>query len=272
VIGTLRGATVVLTGASTGIGRATALALAGQAGRLILHGLEPESEIGDLLGTLRGSGAEIDYLSADYGEPADVGRLARDIREKTDRIDLLINNAARPGAPTRMVTKDGVEVTFQTNYLAPVQLTTRLLDLVSQRIINIVSETHFSATLRLDDLSVVEGENRERTPSGAYAHSKLALVTYTNWLAAHRPDPEVDMVSQHPGVISTGLLHAMFAIEGASPEHAASNIEYVAGLRGDNGTYYDERRPQPPNPQASDRATQERLHEITVHMLDKERS
>jgi hypothetical protein len=64
----------------------------------------------------------------------------------------------------------------------------------------------------------------------------------------------------------------MFAIEGASPESAASNIEYVASLSGDNGTYYDERRPQRPNPQASDRETQERLHEITVRMLEEERS
>jgi NAD(P)-dependent dehydrogenase (short-subunit alcohol dehydrogenase family) len=209
-------------------------------------------------------------LSADYGDPAEVDRLARDIREKTDRIDLLINNAARPGAPTHTVTKDGVEVTLQTNYLAPVALTTALLDLVSGRIVNVVSETHFSATLRLDDLNL-EGRHGY-SPSGAYAHSKLALVTYTNWLAAHRPDPKVDMVSQHPGVISTGLLHAMFAIEGASPERAASNIEYVASLSGDNGTYYDERRPQWPNPQASDRETQERLHEITVRMLEEERS
>jgi hypothetical protein len=68
-------------------------------------------------------------------------------------------------------------------------------------------------------------------------------------------------------VISTGLLHAMFSVGGAPPEQAAANIRHVASLSHDNGTYYDERRPEPPNPQASDRATQDRLHDITWRML-----
>jgi NAD(P)-dependent dehydrogenase (short-subunit alcohol dehydrogenase family) len=106
------------------------------------------------------------------------------------------------------------------------------------------------------------------SPSTAYAHSKLALVTYSCWLAAHRPSPSLDVVSMHPGVISTRLLHAMFSIAGDRPQYAAANIRYVASRRGDNnGTYYDERTPQPPNPQASDPAIQNRLHDITSRTL-----
>jgi NAD(P)-dependent dehydrogenase (short-subunit alcohol dehydrogenase family) len=105
------------------------------------------------------------------------------------------------------------------------------------------------------------------SPSTAYAHSKLALVTYSCWLAAHRPSPSLDVVSMHPGVISTRLLHAMFSIAGDRLQYAAANIRYVASRRGDNGTYYDERTPQPPNPQASDPAIQNRLHDITSRTL-----
>jgi NAD(P)-dependent dehydrogenase (short-subunit alcohol dehydrogenase family) len=261
----------VLTGATTGIGRATALSIAGQADRLVLHGLEPERDVADLLRTVRAAmrpGAQLSYFAADFGDLATVTRLVDDILGATDRIDLLVNNAARPGPPSRTVTDAGNEVTFQTNYLAPVVLTSGLLDAIgkqtSGRVVNVSSATHFSATLRLDDLTLA---HQAYSPSGAYAHSKLALVTYSCWLAAHRPRPSVDVVSMHPGVISTGLLHAMFSVNGDPPEHAAANVRYVASLRDDNGTYYDERNPVAPNSQASDPAAQDRLRDITIRTL-----
>lgn len=264
-------ATMVLTGASTGIGRATALIIAGQAGHLVLHGLEPESAVDDELNRVRAAmrpDARLSYVQADYGELAQVNRLADRIRAATGRIDLLINNAARPGPPARTVNDAGYEVTYQVNYLAPVLLTTRLIDLIGAngpgRIVNVASATHLSASLDLDDL---DRGPRRYSPSAAYAHSKLALVTYSGWLAAHRPRPSIDVVSMHPGVIATGLLHAMFSITGDSPEHAAGNIWYVASRRDDNGAYYDERDPQAPNPQAADPLVQNRLHDLTTAAL-----
>jgi NAD(P)-dependent dehydrogenase (short-subunit alcohol dehydrogenase family) len=252
---------------------ATALALAGSVGRLILHGLEREPDVADLLGTVRTrlpAGAELVYLAADYSDLSDVTRLAERIRAATDWVDILINNAARPGPPTRTVTGAGNEVTFQTNYLVLVLLTGRLIELIGNgaagRIVNIASATDLSAALLLDDLTLAD---HAYSPSTAYAHSKLALVTYSCWLAAHRPSPSVDVVSMHPGVISTRLLHAMFSVAGDRPEHAAGNIQYVAARRHDNGTYYDERRPTRPNPQASDPATQDRLHNITSGILSQ---
>jgi NAD(P)-dependent dehydrogenase (short-subunit alcohol dehydrogenase family) len=267
----IREATIVLTGATTGIGRATALAIADRPGKLILHGLEPEHDVADLLAMVRAAmhpEAQLRYFAADYGELANVTRLARDIRAATDRVDILINNAARPGPPTHSVSGAGHEVTLQTNYLAPVVLTTALIDLIGKRppgrIVNVASATHHSATLRLDDLNLA---HQRYSPSTAYAHSKLALVTYSCWLAAHRPRSSVEVVSMHPGIISTRLLHAMFSIAGDRPEDAAANIRSVASRRGDNGTYYDQRTPEPPNPQASDPAIQNRLHELTSRIL-----
>ena len=264
-------ATVVLTGASTGIGRATALDIARSAGHLVLHGLEPERSVTTLLSGVRATmrpGARLTYLQADYDDLAQVDRLADRITEVTDRIDLLINNAARPGPPARTINDAGVEITLQVNYLAPVLLTGRLIDRIGAggrgRIVNVASATHFSATLDLADFEV--GPHRY-SPSAAYAHSKLALVTYSLWLAAHRPRPALDVVSMHPGVIATGLLHAMFSVTGDAPEYAAHNIIDVASRRDDNGTYYDERDPETPNPQASDPAVQQRLHELTAARL-----
>ncbi|HEX2142394.1 MAG TPA: SDR family NAD(P)-dependent oxidoreductase [Candidatus Limnocylindria bacterium] len=265
-------ATIVLTGATAGIGRATALVLAPAAGHLILHGLERQDDIADLLRALRAAmrpDTRLTYVRADYSDLADVEQLARHIRSATDGIDILINNAARPGPPTRTVSAAGHEITFQTNYLAPVLLTSRIIDLIGSgarqgRIVNVASATHLSATLLLDDLDLA---HHPYSASTAYAHSKLALVTYSCWLAAHRPSRSLDAVSMHPGVISTPLLHAMFSVAGDRPEHAAANIHYVASRRDDNGTYYDERNPTPPNPQATDRAQQDRLHEATVRAL-----
>jgi NAD(P)-dependent dehydrogenase (short-subunit alcohol dehydrogenase family) len=245
----LDGATVVLTGATTGIGRATALAVAPRAGRLIIHGPQSPDEIAGLMDQLRAVG-EVVYLQADYGELAAVDRLAEGIRSATERIDVLINNAARPGAPTRTLSRDGIELTLQTNYLAPVALTTALLDLMpTGRIVNVASATHLSATLYLEDLGL---ERHTYAPSTAYAHSKLALVTYTCWLAKNLPSASIEAVSMHPGVIATDLLHAMFSITGDTVDHAAANLLEVVALTGDNGTYYDERSPAAPNPTAQD--------------------
>lgn len=260
----LAGKTVVLTGATTGIGRAAALALAPQPAMLIIHGPQEATEMVGLTRSLQAAmapGAKLAYFCADYRDLASVVQLARDICSLTHRVDVLINNAARPGPPSRSLSSDGNELTLQTNYLAPVALTTQLLDLIGRdqagRIVNIASATHLSAELHLDDLNLT---HHAYSPVTAYTQSKLALVTYTCWLSQHLPRPSMTAVSMHPGVIATTLLHQMFGAGGDPPEHGASNILQVASHTMDNGTYYDEQRPASPNPTALDATTQNRLH------------
>ena len=132
----LAGKTVVLTGATTGIGRASALALADQPARLVIHGPQAAREVSGLTHSLQAAmqpGAELTYLHSDYSDLASVAQLAQDIRSSAGRIDVLITNAARPGAPARALSSDGNEITLQTNYLAPVALTTLVLDLIGPR-------------------------------------------------------------------------------------------------------------------------------------------
>jgi NAD(P)-dependent dehydrogenase (short-subunit alcohol dehydrogenase family) len=267
----LDGATIVLTGATSGIGRAAAPLLAERAGHLVLHGRQDETQAAGVLREARArlrAGSRLDYLVADLADPSAVPRLARDVRSATERVDVLINNAGRAGPPTRTLAPSGHEVTLQTNYLAPVALTEALLDHIGRdrpgRIVNVASATHYSVDLRLDDLDMAR---QAYAASTAYARTKLALVAWSCWLAAHRPSPSVDVVSMHPGVISTRLLHEMFAIKGDRPEQAAAALLEVASRRGDNGTYYDGTTPALPSAEAADPATQERLREVTLMML-----
>lgn len=143
---------IVLTGATTGIGRATALRLAGRAGHLVLHGLEPESRVADLLGEVRAAlprGGTLSYLAADFSQLVEAERLVSDIRAVTDRVDLLVNNAARPGPASRTVTDTGYEVTFQTNYsVATGPSTRRPTSNTSPRAATTTAPTTTSATPR----------------------------------------------------------------------------------------------------------------------------
>lgn len=252
---------VVLTGATTGIGRATANRLAGRVGHLVLHGLEPHSDVAAFVAGLPG---RVTYLPADFGHLDQIAGLVAATRQATDRVDLLLNNAGRPGARRRELSADGIEATLQTNYLSTVVLSTGLRDRVG-RIINIASATHASEHLDLADLSLAHGGYSAVT---AYARSKLAMVTYTCWLAARLDGSTAEAASMHPGVIRSSLLAGMFAIEGEPPERGADNVLRVAGRPGSiNGRYFDESEPARPNPEAMDPAVQGDLLDRTAAML-----
>ncbi|GIF62317.1 daunorubicin C-13 ketoreductase [Asanoa ishikariensis] len=252
--------TVVLTGATDGIGRATAVRLAGRVGHLVLHGPQPRAELAGFVESLPG---HVTYLPADFGHLGQIAQLAADIREATERVDLLVNNAARPGAPRRELSVDGIEATLQINYLSTVVLSTSLRDRVG-RIINMASATHATEHLDLNDLELAHGGYAAVT---AYARSKLAIVTYTCWLAA-RLDPPTEAAAMHPGVIASSLLASMFAIEGQPPERGADNLLHVATLPSEiNGRYFEERTPSRPNPEAEDPAVQDGLLDRTAELL-----
>ncbi|MFC3505564.1 SDR family NAD(P)-dependent oxidoreductase [Micromonospora krabiensis] len=256
--------TVVLTGATSGIGAAAARLLAGSARRLLVHGPEPDEAARPLREALRSAGgAEIGYLRADFDRLDDVVAIAGEIAARTERVDVLVNNAGRPGAPERTTSHDGHESTLQTNYLAAVLLTELLLPLIpdSGRVVHVSSATHLSATLDLDDLDFADGYE----PTAAYARSKLALTAHAVRQAGYyRPR----IVSVHPGVVGTALLHAMFAVPGGSAAEGAANV-VDAALRADlpDGAYLDERRIAQPAGQVRDPVFRESLHRRTTTLL-----
>jgi NAD(P)-dependent dehydrogenase (short-subunit alcohol dehydrogenase family) len=261
----------LVTGATRGIGAATARRLAPVVEVLFVHGAEPPSAVAGVLGELRAAspGTELVYVRADFDRLAELGGLVDAVARRGAGLDVLVNNAGRPGPGRRTLSADGHEATFQTNYLALVALTSALLGTLASaeraRIVNVASRTHLSARLQLDDLEL----ERDYTPVAAYAHSKLAIVTYTCWLARRLETSAVEAASLHPGVISTELLHAMFGAGGAPADVGARNIVDLVQRPGRvNGQYFDEDRRSDPNPQALAVENQERLLAATTRMLE----
>jgi NAD(P)-dependent dehydrogenase (short-subunit alcohol dehydrogenase family) len=177
----LSDATVLLTGATAGIGRASAVRLAPRVGTLLVHGPQDAAVVKPLISELRELAASerVVYFKADYGDLGAVREMAAAVESASERLDVLINNARRPGPARREVTADGSEVTLQTNFLAATVLTDVLLGFLEAgeggRIVNVTSATHYPASLELGDLNL---ERHDYSGVRAYAQSKLAMVAW----------------------------------------------------------------------------------------------
>lgn len=258
--------TVILTGATSGIGLETARRLADRCDLLIVQGPEPSEAVGRQRETIAAAGrAEVVYVPADFTRLADVARAAETVRDAAKgRIDALVNDAGVPGAPSRVVTEDGHERTLQVNYLALVLLTELLAPSIDTggRIVNLASATHESVDLDLDDIELA----RRYSPVRAYARSKLAIVMYTRWRARTRPDGPT-AVSLQPGVINTGLLDAMFGRIGTGVDVGARSILAALDAPARGGEYFDEGRLTEPSVQARDAVLADRLMVWTLEQL-----
>ncbi|GAA2234338.1 SDR family NAD(P)-dependent oxidoreductase [Promicromonospora sukumoe] len=260
----LTGKKVLITGATSGIGEAVAGRLASQVATLLVQGPQPGSEQRALIERLRTHGARVEYLQADFSRLSDVSELAHGVRERVGHLDLLVNNAVAPPARQRVVTIDGNELAWQVNYLAMVSLTLQLRDVVRERIVNISSETHRGASLDFDNLQLENGYEAFE----AYRRSKLAIVTFTQWLARHLRDAGPAAVAICPGLTDTPLLHAMFPGSAGQPvSRAAANV--IAGITQNiqSGTYMHDGFVAVPSAAATDPSKQAQLWEATAEML-----
>jgi NAD(P)-dependent dehydrogenase (short-subunit alcohol dehydrogenase family) len=244
-------ARILLTGATSGIGLAAASQLASEPHEVVIHGPEPEGRAVEAVERIRRSahpGARVSYAQADFTDPDGPRLLAEQAIASLSALDVLVNNAAIPGPPALSTGSARTELAYQVNFLAGVMLTHFVLPALEPagRVVNVASATHYGADLDLDDLDF---RRRHYSSSGAYAQSKLAIVTYTNWLA---PQLEQTVVSIHPGVVSTALLHAMFSTGGIDTSVGGANLVASLTAQVASGTYLDETTPSTPSDQSLD--------------------
>lgn len=256
--------TVLVTGATDGIGLQTALDLARLGHRVILHGRSPER-----LDSARRQVAEVGtsagVVLADLASLVEVRRMAAEVRAATPTLDSLVNNAG-VYLHERRVTPDGHEATWAINHLAPFLLTHLLLDLLRAapdgRVVNVSSIAHARGRIDLADPDAAQGYDRYR----AYAQSKLANVLFGVELARRLGPTTLRVNALHPGVVSTKLLTQGMGATGADSltQGAATSVYLATSPEVTvSGRYFVNRREVPAAPQATDPAMARALYNLS---------
>jgi NAD(P)-dependent dehydrogenase (short-subunit alcohol dehydrogenase family) len=238
----------LVTGSTDGIGRQTALVLAGAGHQVIVHGRtrpKVEATLAFLRERVPAAAEEgrLEGVSFDLGSMASVRRGAAEIAERWQALDVLINNAGI-FASERMVTDDGIELSLAVNYVGPFLLTHLLAPLLERgapaRVINVASIAHTRGRIHLDDLTL----SRAFTGYAAYAQSKLAQVMHALSLAERWAPSVLAAYSLHPGVVATKLLRDGFGpVRGAPVEDGARTAIMLASaeqIEEPSGGYFSE--------------------------------
>jgi NAD(P)-dependent dehydrogenase (short-subunit alcohol dehydrogenase family) len=265
---------VVLTGATRGIGRAAAIELARQGAEVAVVGRD-EGRVSAVAQEAREAGdAEVHEHIADLTLMAQVRRLADELRESYEHIDVLANNAGALFA-SRKVTEEDFERTFALNHLAPFLLTHLLRErLRGGRVVTTASDAHHSARLDLDDLRSERSYNALRV----YSTTKLCNILFTRELA--RRAPELHASCFHPGTVRTGfgkneegiwkILITIASPLMRSPERGARSLVWLAlsDSGGDlDGEYVKDEKVVEPSRAAQDDALARALWERSARLV-----
>ena len=262
--------TILITGATDGLGRATARELAALGAAVIIHGRNRErieATVNDIAAAT--GNRKLKCCLADLSDLAQVRRLADQVMAETPRLDTLINNAGIGAgnlkAARREVSADGIELRFAVNYLAPFLLSRRLLpllrDSVPSRIINVASVGQ--APIDFDDPML----ERDYDGFRAYRQSKLALIMDTIDFASELKDTGVTVNCLHPAsLMNTKMVMEWFGYTRSRVEDGVSALLHMAtSPQFDrlSGRYYDQKTEARANAQAYDPAARERLQKLS---------
>jgi len=277
----LTGKTVLITGATNGIGKVAALELAKKGAEVVIVGRNPNKTRQVIQQVKEYSGnPSVDGLVADLSSMAEIRQLALVFRQQHPHLHILVNNAGGIFA-NRAMTVDGYERTFALNHLAYFVLTNLLVDMLlanaPARIINVSSGSHAGAVLDFDDL-----QNEQHYGYGgyhAYGQSKLANLLFTYELARRLAGTGVTVNALHPGTVATGFgennrgamkismrIFHQFAL---TPEEGADTIIYLASspeVEGVTGKYWTNRTAVPSSPESYDEGAQKRLWAVSAQL------
>jgi NAD(P)-dependent dehydrogenase (short-subunit alcohol dehydrogenase family) len=276
----MAGRTVLVTGGTGGIGRATAVGLAAMGANVAIVGRDRERTEDAAREIREAGGGQVAAFVADLSVQAEVRRLADEVLGALPRIDVLVNNVGGYW-DTRHVTADGLERTFALNHLAPFLLTNLLLDRLRvsapSRVVTVSSGAHTMGRIDFDDL----GGERSYSGMRAYSQSKLANVLFTYALARRLDPGSVTANALHPGMVRTGFgaedagaLQRLFTplmrpfmkspAQGAATSiHLASSPE----LEGVTGCYFAGGRRKRSSGRTYDEATAERLWQVSAGLV-----
>jgi NAD(P)-dependent dehydrogenase (short-subunit alcohol dehydrogenase family) len=273
------GKVCLVTGANSGIGKATAAELAKMGATLVMVCRNREKGESALSEIKKESGNDsIELMIADLSSLQAVRQLADEFRAKYSRLHVIINNAGLFNI-RRHLTVDGFEMTFAINYLSPFLLTNLLLDRLKasapSRIVNVSSVAHYGGHINFDDL------NAEKGYSGftAYSQSKLALLLFTRRLATRVQGTGVTVYSLHPGAVATNIwsrpagpagfitkIPKLFMI---GPKKGAETVIFLASspnLEGASGEYFEKKKVKKSSTESYDNAVAERLWNVSVRL------
>jgi retinol dehydrogenase-14 len=275
----MAGRTVLITGGSAGIGKATALGLASMGAHVAVTGRDRDRADAAAAEIRATGGGRVDVFVADLSSQAEVRRLADQVLHVLTRIDVLVNNVGGYWN-TRHVTADGLERTFALNHLAPFLLTTLLLDQLKHsapaRVVTVSSNAHTMGRIDFDDL---QGE-RSYSGARAYNQSKLANVLFTNELARRMPAASITANALHPGVVSTSfgaddpaavrrLLVPFLRPFMKTPAQGAATSIHVSSapaLAQVTGRFFAQSRPTKSSERSYDRAVATRLWQVSADL------
>jgi NAD(P)-dependent dehydrogenase (short-subunit alcohol dehydrogenase family) len=278
--------TVVITGGTSGLGRATALQLA-QKGAFVIIIARSSANANEVINEIIKEGGKGQFVKSDLSSMKDTKEAADSIINFVDRLDVLINNA---GAhfPKYRETPEGFESTLALNYLSPFLLTHHLIEKMEQtasdygeaRIINITSIMHKSP-INWDDLNY---KNTTYHSNTAYYQSKHLLTSFTYYLSRQLKETGITVNCIHPGFVKTALAQSDYPFPmkiivpivgffiGESPEQAADKPVWLAlsnEAMGINGEYVHHRKVKKSWPPTRDENAQKRLYNVTQGMLSE---
>jgi NAD(P)-dependent dehydrogenase (short-subunit alcohol dehydrogenase family) len=270
----------LVTGASSGIGKETAKALAARGWHVIAHGRDPERSASAEAEIRTVATGRVDMLRADIARLADAARLADEVARLTDRLDLLVNNAGGTRA-TLVITSEGNEATFAGNHLGHFLITNRLLPLLraagAARVVSVSSSGHHSAP----EIDWHDLQQTANWVSGkAYCQAKLFNILFTRALQRRVAGDGIDAIAMQPGVVLSNFKNHctpdmkayMETLDGDPPEETARSLLWLgvdAPVEAVRDHYFEKREVVTPSAPALDTGFAERLWDESERLIAK---